>query len=280
VVRLDDNPLVRGAGAPTVTLFARAISDRPPTEESGMQRFWRAVALTSLPPAEQQLARFLLLLPLAAVIVSVFRVLIGIRTYGVFAPALLGLIFSDLKGLPWGLGIFAATILVGWLFRKVLDKFHLLLIPRAAVLLTLVVGFLLVVVVASARAGVHVTGYLALFPLIILTHMVERFWTVEAEDGSWASFKTLLGTLGVAVAVALCLSPEVIGRWMFRHPEALGVVVAVLLLLGRYTGYRLSELYRFRDVIEPAPTATAKAEDAKAEPTRESVKEDEMAPAV
>jgi len=271
VVRLDDEPLVRGPGNPAVTFFARPLADGPPAGETRMQAFWRATALASLPPAEQQLARFLVLLPLAAVVVSVFRVLIGIRTYGVFAPALLGLIFRDLKGLPWGLGIFAATVLVGWLFRKVLDRFHLLLIPRAAVMLTVVIGFLLVVVLVSARAGVHVTGYLALFPLIILTHMVERFWTVEAEDGPWSSFKTLLGTMLVSTVVALALSPDAVGRWVFRYPETLGVVVAVLLLLGRYTGYRLTELYRFQDVIEfetkeePKEEAKATAPEARPE---------------
>ena len=45
-------------------------------------------------------------------------------------------------------------------------------------------------------------------------------------------------------------SPDVIGRWLFRHPEGLLIVVAAQLLLGRYTGYRLTEPYRFRDVIE------------------------------
>ncbi len=254
VVRAGDGPVASGAGAPRVSLFARPLPDAA-ADASPAAAFWRAVSLTHLPPAEQHLARFLVLLPVAAVAVSVLRVVVGVRTFGVFSPALLGLVFRDLHNLGWGLGIFAATVLVGWLFRKVLDRFHLLLIPRTAVLLTLIIGFLLVVLAAAARAGVAVSGYLSLFPLVILTNMVERFWTVEAEDGPWSSFKTLLGTLLVAAAVALALSPDAVGRTVFRFPEALGLVLAVLLLLGRYTGYRLTELYRFRDVIEPAPAA-------------------------
>lgn len=250
VVRLDDESIARGLGDLRISVLARPHIDQPALDEPAIKTFWRIATFASLPPAEQHLVRFLLLLPLATVIVSVFRVLIGVQTYGVFSPALLGLIFRDLRGLPWGLGIFVGTLLVGWVLRKFLDRFNLLLIPRAAVMLTLIIGFLIAIVVLAARADLHVTAYIALFPLIILTHMVERFWTVEAEDGKWASFKTLFGTILVAITVAVCLSPDAVSRWMFRYPETLGLVVAVLLLLGRYTGYRLTELYRFQDVIE------------------------------
>src|SRR5205823_12322861 len=111
-------------------------------------------------------------------------------------------------------------------------------------------------------------GYVALLPLIVLTHMLERFWTVETEDGAAASFRTLLGTVLVAVAVAFLINVDVpinaAARWLgrgpvlrpqavqtalFRFPEALGLVLAGQLLLGRYTGYRLTELFRFRDLL-------------------------------
>lgn len=258
IVRLDDEPLVRGPGAdPKLTLMARPLLDRPAADEPAARTFWRAVSFTSLPPAEQHLVRFVLVLPLGAVVVSFFRVVVGTTTFGVFTPALLGLIFRDVRALPWGLGIFAGTVVVGWTFRKILDRYSLLMVPRTAILLTMVCVFLLATVILAARAGVHITGYVALFPLVILTHMVERFWTVETEDGTRAAFKTLLGTVFVAVAVALAVGPQPVGRWLFRYPETLGVVVAALLLLGRYTGYRLTELYRFQDVIEFQTAAEA-----------------------
>ncbi len=276
VVRLDDEPLVRGPGSEAkVTLLAEPLIDRPGADEPPARVFWRAVSFASLPAAEQHLVRFILVLPLGALVVGFFRVVIGTKTFGVFTPALLGLIFRDTRALPWGLGIFAGTVVVGWVFRKLLDRYSLLMVPRTAILLTMVCLFLLAVVILTARAGVHITGYVSLFPLVILTHMVERFWTVETEDGTWSAFKTLVGTVFVAVAVALAVGPEAVSRWFFRFPETLAVVVAGLLLLGRYTGYRLTELYRFQDVIEfktaaatPAHTGNGTAETAPA-PTAE-----------
>lgn len=251
VLRVDDEPIVRGPGPdPKLTFLAQPITDRPAADEPVSVAFWRAVSFSSLPGPEQHLVRFVLVLPLGAVVVSFFRVVVGTKSFGVFTPALLGLIFRDTRALPWGLGIFAGTVVVGWVFRKVLDRFGLLMVPRTAILLTMVCLFLVGVVIATSRVGVHITGYVALFPLVILTHMVERFWTVETEDGTKNAFKTLMGTVMVAVAVALTVGHDSVSRWLFRFPETLTAAVAALLVLGRYTGYRLTELYRFQDVME------------------------------
>jgi hypothetical protein len=203
-----------------------------------------------LPPEEQRLAKFLLLLPVAALIVCVFRNVIGIVTFGTFAPALLGLAFRDVASLP-GILVFLLILLVGWLMRRVLNRYHLLQVPRIALLLTLVVTVLLVVIVLANHFSMRATRYISLFPMIILTGMIERFWTLEEEDGTVASFKRLLTTLGVSAVLALILSIPALSRQLFRYPETLGLVMAALLLIGRYTGYRLSELFRFRDFLRP-----------------------------
>ena len=54
----------------------------------------------------------------------------------------------------------------------------------------------------------------------------------------------------IAATISLFLSiPAVVGH-MFRYPETLGLIMAGQLLIGRYTGYRLSELFRFRDFMQ------------------------------
>ncbi len=254
ILQLDDEPLVRSREP---VQFGFTVQDLRRTREEDLPatagpKLWQRLSFHGLKPAEQHLVRFLLLLPLAALIVTVFRAVIGVPTFGTFSPALIGLAFLDLRALPVGLPVFVMLILVGWGMRHLLDRFHLLQVPRASAMLTLIVMLLLGLVAVSSQLGLGTTHYFSLFPLVILTHLVERFWTIEAEDGSVSSFRTLLGTLIVAVTVSVCLSPAFLSSFLFRYPETLCVVLALLLLLGRYTGYRLSELYRFGDLIRPA----------------------------
>jgi hypothetical protein len=110
-------------------------------------------------------------------------------------------------------------------------------------------------IVAANFRDLPATKYISLFPIVILTGMIERFWTLETEDSTASSFKTLLCTLVIAVSISLFLSLSAVVRHMFRFPETLGLVMAVQLLIGRYTGYRLTELFRFRDLIRVEPQA-------------------------
>ena len=225
------------------------------TDPSAVRRWLRALSLHSLPPPEQRLVEFLLLLPVAALIVCLFRNVIGLNSFGTFAPALVGLAFRDLHSLP-GLLVFVSIVLVGWVMRRALDYYHLLQVPRTAFLLSLVVIVLIgVIVVANHQSPpVAATQYVSLFPMVILTGMIERFWTLETEDSTASSFRTLLGTMFIAATIALVLSLHVLVNHLFRFPETLGLVMAAQLLLGRYTGYKLSELFRFRDFLQTKPT--------------------------
>jgi hypothetical protein len=214
-----------------------------------LRGFVQQLALDSLPGPEQRLVEFLLLLPIAALIVCLFRNIIGINSFGTFAPALVGLAFRDLGSLP-GILVFLAIVMIGWGMRRVLDRFHLLQVPRTAVMLSLVVIVLITAVVAANFKELEATKYIPLFPIVILTGMIERFWTLETEDGTTSSFKTLFGTLFIATTIALVLGWKPVVTHMFRFPETLGIIMALQLLIGRYTGFRLSELFRFRDFVQ------------------------------
>jgi hypothetical protein len=250
-----DLPLVRGRHCKDLDyafLIERRSPEQPPAdaEPSPARRLLLALSFQGLPPTEQRLVEFLLLLPVAALLVCVFRNVIGLYSFGTFAPALVGLAFRDLQSLP-GLVVFVAIVLVGWGMRRVLDHYHLLQVPRKAFLLSLVVVVLIAGIVFTSRHATPLapTQYIALFPLVILTSMIERFWTLETEDSTSSSFRTLLGTMLIAAAVGLLVGLHAVVHHLVRYPETLGLVMAGQLLLGRYTGYKLSEFFRFQDFL-------------------------------
>ena len=217
-----------------------------------MRRGFESLSLYQLPTSDRRLVEVLLLMPLAALVVCVSRNIIGLGSFGTFTPALIGLAFHDLNSRP-GLFVFVSILLVGWLMRRILDRYHLLQVPRVATMLTLIMSVLILLIVMSNLYGATTTRYVSLFPIVILTGMVERFWTLENEDSVFASFRTLGLTMLISLVIALVLSRPWIARHLFCYPETLGLVMACQLLIGRYTGYRITELIRFRDFLQPPP---------------------------
>ncbi|HTU18200.1 MAG TPA: 7TM domain-containing protein [Gemmataceae bacterium] len=247
-------PLVRGRHVKDLD-FAFLVERLPALDAnaagiSPLKRMFLKLSLFSLPPAERRLVEILLLLPIAALIICIFRNVIGLSSFGTFAPALIGLAFHDLHSLP-GIFVFVSILLIGWLMRRVLDHYHLLQVPRVATMLTLIMIVLIAAIVAANVYGAATTRYISLFPMIILCGMVERFWTLETEDSTRASFRTLFQTMLISTVIALVLSFAGLGQHMLRFPETLGLIMAAQLLIGRYTGYRLMELLRFRDFLKP-----------------------------
>jgi hypothetical protein len=59
-----------------------------------------------------------------------------------------------------------------------------------------------------------------------------------------------IGSLVVAVAAYIAMGLEWLEHLIFTFPELLLVVLAVVMLAGRYTGYRLLELRRFKALAE------------------------------
>jgi hypothetical protein len=251
VLGYGEVPIARGRNVRDLDYAFLAEQNSPQESESGaepsaVRRFFKSISLGTLPPPEARLVEFLLLLPVAALMVCLFRNVIGLNSFGTFAPALVGLAFREFESLP-GILVFVSIVLLGWGMRRILDHYHLLQVPRTAFMLSLVVVTLITGIVAANFQELPATKFIPLFPMVILTGMIERFWTLEVEDSTMASFKTLLATMVIAASISLTLGLHALADFMFQFPESLGLIMAAQLLLGRYTGYRLSELFRFRD---------------------------------
>ncbi|MBF0254126.1 MAG: hypothetical protein HQL11_03245 [Candidatus Omnitrophica bacterium] len=207
-------------------------------------------SLFVLPVRTHGFVHFLLLIPIGALVVAFARTVIGIPTYGTFAPILMAAAFREIS-VPTGLACLGIIIGAGLVLRLALDKLHILGIPRLSIILTAVVGMVLFLFVVSIRTGQEKALYFTFFPMIIMTWMIERFSIAQIEDGPVSALKAALGTAALSTALYFVFGIPELRHYLFTFPEILLVVVGLLLLLGRYTGYRLTELVRFGDLARP-----------------------------
>jgi hypothetical protein len=198
-----------------------------------------------LPIATQAVYQVLVLLPIGGLIVVLLRNLVGVATFGTFMPVLVALAFRETQ-LLWGTLLFSFIMSVGLVVRRLLERMKLLLVPRIAVVLTVVVFILAISSLAAHGAGLERALSVALFPIVILTMMIERMSIVWEESGARTALQEALGSFAVAALSYLVFRIELVQHLAFVFPELHLVVLALMLLLGRYTGYRLFEYYRFR----------------------------------
>ena len=203
-------------------------------------------SLFNLPTEFQQTFRIFLLVPIGALIICILRNIVGFPTFGIFMPVLMALAFRG-TGLTYGLGLFAGIVLIGYGVRRSIDRLRILLVPRLSVILTLVIITFTLLALVGSKVGIRSLMAVGLLPMVILTMTVERFFVVIEESGLGAALRTAAGSAAVATITYLILEWEPLQLTFFIYPELLFAVGAAQMLIGRYTGYRLSELIRFRE---------------------------------
>ncbi|MFP4244706.1 MAG: inactive transglutaminase family protein [Ectothiorhodospira sp.] len=202
-------------------------------------------SLLELPVQTQNMYRILLLVPLGAMIIVLLRNVVGLQTFGTFMPVLIALSFRE-TSLLGGMILFTVIVSLGLAIRFYLEKLKLLLVPRLASVVIVVILLMLSLSILSHNLGIEHGLTVALFPMVILAMTIERMSIVWEEHGPADTLRQGIGSLAVAAVCYLVMINPYIDHLFFVFPELLLIVLALTLMLGRYTGYRLSELVRFR----------------------------------
>jgi hypothetical protein len=202
-------------------------------------------SLFRLPLETQAIYQILLMVPLGVLLLVIMRNVIGVKTFGTFMPVLIALAFRETQ-LLWGIVLFCVVVGLGLAARLYLERLRLLMVPRLASVLIVVILLMALLSLLSHRMGLERGLSVALFPMVILAMTIERMSIVWEERGAAEAFRQGMGSLFVAILAYGVMTRETLEHLMFVFPELLLLILAATLLLGRYTGYRLLELYRFR----------------------------------
>jgi hypothetical protein len=194
--------------------------------------------------------KLILLLPIIATIIAFLRQVVGIKAFGIYTPLIITFAFLATNGIKYGIVIFASVILIGMLMRFVLKPFRLLYLPRVAIMLTVVA--LLTLGVLAFGGDMHRTGLasVSIFPILIMITLVEKFVAVQIEKGNKTAMILAVETLFISLLGFFIANWNIFIKLIILYPWIILLTVPVNILIGRWTGLRLSEYWRFKEIIK------------------------------
>ena len=208
----------------------------------------RGAAAAGVPPNTIVL---LLLLPIVAFVIAFTRNVIGIRGFGIFLPAALSVALIA-TGPVIGIGLFLTIVAVSTATRLVLRRLRLKLqyLPRMALILWAVAIGVLGVLFAAPAVEFPDLANVSIFAVLILILLAEDFIRVQLGKSARTAISLTFETLILALVSYMFLTFAPLREYVLLNPEIslLGTAVADL-LLGKYTGLRVMEFYRFRKLI-------------------------------
>ncbi|MBX2826768.1 MAG: hypothetical protein KTR22_01310 [Flavobacteriaceae bacterium] len=190
----------------------------------------------------------LLMLPLGGFFVAFLRNVVGLKTFGVFLPVLIAFSLFE-TGFGLGLLLFLFLIFLVGAVSRPFQSIGLLHTPKLVISLSVMVVIMLVGSYLGWAAKIPWLSALTFFPIIILTISAEKFSNLIVEDGFGKASGILFQTL---IAVSFCyliLSMKSLGTLLMIFPEIIVMVILFSILLGRYVGFRWTELIRFKPLL-------------------------------
>lgn len=213
------------------------------------RQFMYKLSIFSLPVDIQLVFAVLLLVPLGAIVVCVMRQIIGVETFGTFLPILVALAFRETQ-LALGVTLFCLVVMLGLFFRAYLNRLQLLIIPRLSAIMIMVVIALYGLSLLAYNANIYTGLSISMFPLVILSMLIERISVSWEEFGAKTTIKATLGSLFVAIISYFVMNNPYLSHLMVTFPELLLIAIAIIIMIGRYNGYKLTEYYRFRMFVD------------------------------
>ena len=203
---------------------------------------------------------FLVTLPLVITIISFAKYIMGVKSFGIYVPVILTFMFyqfsridggvSAWQGLKYGLFITLIVFISSYISYKIVQPLTLHYYSKLAIVTTNVTISLLVVLFIldlMDRGGILRVD---IFSLILLASISERFTNLLASKQTTTALMLSLQTILLGMICFLVISSQSVQTAFLNYPWIILLSFPVNYLIGRFTGLRLSEIYRFRELLK------------------------------
>jgi hypothetical protein len=192
----------------------------------------------------------LFLFPLVAALVAFSRQVVGMSGFGMITPALLSVAFLSTGGLV-GLLLLAFIMAAATLGRVIIKKVKIPYLPKLAVLIWLVSMAVLGLLLMSPMIGLTRLMSVGIFPIMLFVLLAETFIEAQITRNITTSMIMTLETVVLAFVAYKLMSAPWVQAQVLLNPEVSVITILFLdLLIGKYKGLRLLEVWRFRKLLK------------------------------
>lgn len=197
---------------------------------------------------------FLLLLPAVATLVIMFRVVIGVEYLQLNRAIFLALGVASL-GMYLGIFFFLASIVLDIGIRSLLEGRRILPPAKYALVLLFTMLALLALLILAGYFSSPSLVSLSIIPILLIIVNAQGMLQISPGDSWRRPFAWLAQMLVFLYGSFLLLTTPSLQEFVLRSPLLyLGILVILMVALGKYRGLRLSEFVRFFSVIsKPEP---------------------------
>ena len=191
----------------------------------------------------------LLLLPLIATLVSFLHYVVGLSGYGIFMPTMIAVAFLS-TGFFGGLLLFALILAISLLGNTILKKLKIHFWPARAINLMFISVAVFALMLLTSFVNIIDISEISIFPILFMILLAEEFVRTQLVKSKKEAKKLVLGTIVLAMSGAIIMSFGSIQNLILKYPEMVILIVLISnLVIGNYSGIRLTEITRFKGAI-------------------------------
>lgn len=191
----------------------------------------------------------LLILPLILAGISFFKHFVWFSPIGVLIPLFITIMFFKI-GYLTTLGLIFIYIVINLILSIIIDRYNLLYTPKISFLLTL--NIVLLILILNILYSFHLIPidlndilYFVVF-IVISEKLINILVSKDLSEYKSAFFYTIL----ISSICFAILNLSAIKLLILSYPELILLLIPTIFLMGRFTWLRITEYFRFKEIIK------------------------------
>ncbi len=191
----------------------------------------------------------ILLLPVFLTLVWVSKHFIWLSTLGTIIPVFLSILYIKI-GIIFTLGVMAFLLVVNILLSKFISRYTLLYTPKVTfITIVNLIVFMWVFLLAKEFTSFNIPTDNIIY-IIIFFIIAEKLISIITSKEFREYKKSFLGTILISLLCFSLLHFKGFLVFLTAYPEILIILIPFNFMLWRFTGLRITEYLRFREIVK------------------------------